>query len=102
MRKNDSGDDDNPYLRYKVTEDGVSPQRLPSSGPGLVRVSGNEHDPEGHISENAANKIAMTQKRAAKVPKHDQRDGAPADREPGRVHFSGGLGVNKRKHPGGR
>jgi 2-oxoglutarate ferredoxin oxidoreductase subunit alpha len=54
-------------LRYALTKDGVSPQRLPCSGPGLVRVTGNEHDPEGHISENAANKLAMTQKRAAKL-----------------------------------
>ena len=65
--QNNSGDDDNPYLRYALTKDGVSPQRLPCSGPGLVRVTGNEHDTEGHISENAANKLAMTQKRAAKL-----------------------------------
>ncbi|WP_321492535.1 2-oxoacid:acceptor oxidoreductase subunit alpha [uncultured Desulfobacter sp.] len=64
---NDSGDDDHPYLRYALTQDGVSPQRLPCSGPGFVRVTGNEHNPEGHISENAENKIAMTQKRAGKV-----------------------------------
>ncbi len=66
--QNDSGSDDDPYLRYALVQDGVSPQRLPCSGPGLVRVTGNEHDPEGHISENAANKIAMTKKRAAKLP----------------------------------
>ncbi|MGD9825188.1 2-oxoacid:acceptor oxidoreductase subunit alpha [Desulfobacter sp.] len=66
--QNNSGNDDIPYLRYALAKDGVSPQRLPCSGPGLVRVTGNEHDPEGHISENAANKIAMTQKRAAKLP----------------------------------
>ncbi|WP_035237563.1 2-oxoacid:acceptor oxidoreductase subunit alpha [Desulfobacter vibrioformis] len=66
--QNNSGNDDTPYLRYALAQDGVSPQRLPCSGPGLVRVTGNEHDPEGHISENAANKIAMTQKRAAKLP----------------------------------
>ncbi len=66
--QNNSGNDDTPYLRYALAKDGVSPQRLPCSGPGLVRITGNEHDPEGHISENAANKIAMTQKRAAKLP----------------------------------
>jgi len=66
--QNHSGDDHTPYLRYALVQDGVSPQRLPCSGPGLVRVSGNEHDPEGHISEDAANRIAMTRKRAAKLP----------------------------------
>lgn len=66
--QNNSGNDDTPYLRYALAQDGISPQKLPCSGPGLVRVTGNEHDPEGHISENAANKIAMTRKRAAKLP----------------------------------
>jgi len=66
--QNNSGSDEAPYLRYALVKDGVSPQRIPCSGPGLVRVTGNEHDPEGHISENAENKIAMTQKRAAKLP----------------------------------
>ena len=66
--QNNSGSDDDPYLRYALVEGGVSPQRVPCSGPGLVRVTGNEHDPEGHISENVANKIAMTKKRAAKLP----------------------------------
>jgi 2-oxoglutarate ferredoxin oxidoreductase subunit alpha len=93
--ENDSGDDDNPYLRYKVTEDGVSPQRLPSSGPGLVRVSGNEHDPEGHISENAANKIAMTQKRAAKVPNMIKEMAPPLIENPAASTFLVGWGSTK-------
>ena len=66
--QNNSGSEDDPYLRYALAQDGISPQRIPCSGPGLVRVTGNEHDPEGHISENAENKMAMTKKRAAKLP----------------------------------
>jgi 2-oxoglutarate ferredoxin oxidoreductase subunit alpha len=93
--QNDSGDDDNPYLRYKVAEDGVSPQRLPSSGPGLVRVSGNEHDPEGHISENAANKIAMTQKRAAKLPNMIKEMAPPLIENPTASTFLVGWGSTK-------
>ena len=93
--ENNSGDDENPYLRYKVTQDGVSPQRLPSSGPGLVRVTGNEHDPEGHISENAANKIVMTQKRAAKVPNMIKEMLPPLIENPTASTFLVGWGSTK-------
>nr|WP_319491131.1 2-oxoacid:acceptor oxidoreductase subunit alpha [uncultured Desulfobacter sp.] len=93
--ENNSGDDENPYLRYKVTQDGVSPQRLPSSGPGLVRVTGNEHDPEGHISENAANKIAMTQKRGAKLPAMIKEMSPPLIENPAASTFLVGWGSTK-------
>ncbi|MCG8550413.1 MAG: 2-oxoacid:acceptor oxidoreductase subunit alpha, partial [Desulfobacterales bacterium] len=94
-KQNDSGDDNNPYLRYALTQDGVSPQRLPASGPGLVRVSGNEHDPEGHISENAANKIAMTKKRAAKLPDMIKEMSPPLLANPAAPVFLVGWGSAK-------
>ncbi|MBN1812891.1 MAG: 2-oxoacid:acceptor oxidoreductase subunit alpha, partial [Anaerolineae bacterium] len=55
-----------PYLRYKVTESGVSPRALPGH-PNAVYVStGDEHDERSAISEDAANRIAQVDKRQRK------------------------------------
>lgn len=40
------------YLRYKLTEDGLSPRGIPGYGKGLVRVDSDEHDEFGHITED--------------------------------------------------
>lgn len=56
-----------PYLRYELTVDGVSPRALPCQTKDLVRFGGNEHDPQGHNSEDAANRVHMVDKRAAKL-----------------------------------
>jgi len=56
------------YKRYAITEDGISPRALPCMGQTIVRVTGNEHDEKGQISEDAINKIRMTGKRRAKLP----------------------------------
>ncbi len=57
------------YVRYALTEDGVSPRALPCNGEALVMASGNEHTEDGHISEDPANRVAMMDKRAAKIPR---------------------------------
>ena len=95
FEQNNSENNDNPYLRYALVEDGVSPQRLPCSGPGLVRITGNEHDPEGHISENAENKIAMTQKRSAKLPAMIKEMDAPLLVNPAAPVFFVGWGSTR-------
>jgi 2-oxoglutarate ferredoxin oxidoreductase subunit alpha len=56
------------YQRYAFTDSGVSPRVLPSQGEALCIASGNEHTPDGHISENAENRVRMMEKRAAKIP----------------------------------
>jgi 2-oxoglutarate ferredoxin oxidoreductase subunit alpha len=40
------------YLRYKFTESGISPRGIPGYGKGLIRVDSDEHDEEGHITED--------------------------------------------------
>ncbi|MEH0019175.1 MAG: 2-oxoacid:acceptor oxidoreductase subunit alpha [Desulfobacter sp.] len=55
------------YHRYKVTESGVSPRCLPCTPNALVRVAGNEHTPEGLPSEDPVNRVAMVDKRFAKL-----------------------------------
>lgn len=56
-----------PYERYQVTPDGVSPRALPGHPKAVYAVTTDEHLPDGHISEDAANRIRMQKKRLAKT-----------------------------------
>ena len=66
---NDS-DLENPdaYERYAYSENGISPRALPCNGKALVMTSGNEHTPDGHLTEDAEVRVRMVDKRAAKIP----------------------------------
>jgi 2-oxoglutarate ferredoxin oxidoreductase subunit alpha len=55
------------YRRYALTDSGISPRALPCKGPALVKVCSDEHDEEGHITEDADIRDAMVAKRFAKV-----------------------------------
>lgn len=55
------------YERFALTSSGVSPRALPCRGKALVVVSGNEHRPDGHISESITDRITMVDKRHAKL-----------------------------------
>ncbi|PWI48203.1 2-oxoacid:ferredoxin oxidoreductase subunit alpha [Candidatus Heimdallarchaeota archaeon B3_Heim] len=43
---------DENYKRYLLTENGISPRGIPGYGSGLVNVDSDEHDEEGHITED--------------------------------------------------
>jgi 2-oxoglutarate/2-oxoacid ferredoxin oxidoreductase subunit alpha len=59
---------DKEYNRYTVTENGVSPRITPGKIPGkTVLVDSDEHDESGHITESAAVRIAMNDKRLRKM-----------------------------------
>ncbi len=55
------------YQRYVLTKDGVSPRGIPGYGEGLVGVDSDEHDEAGHITESATVRVAMHEKRLAKM-----------------------------------
>lgn len=55
------------YKRYALTESGISPRLLPGTGPGLSVAAGDEHDEEGHLVESAEERLAMMEKRMAKM-----------------------------------
>ena len=55
------------YLRYAHTETGVSPRSIPGQEGGIFWTTSDEHDPRGHITEGAANRIAMMEKRMGKL-----------------------------------
>ncbi|MFA5907019.1 MAG: 2-oxoacid:acceptor oxidoreductase subunit alpha, partial [Desulfobacula sp.] len=57
---------DEVYLRYKHTETGISPRRVPCHSESLVRATGNEHSQEGLSEENSQNRTAMMEKRLKK------------------------------------
>jgi len=63
------------YARFAFTENGISPRLFPCQSQALVKATGNEHTPDGHSSENRENRIAMVNKRLAKLPamKQEQR-----------------------------
>ena len=43
---------DQDYKRYRLTDSGVSPRGIPGYGSGLVNVDSDEHDEDGHITED--------------------------------------------------
>ena len=55
------------YLRYALVEGGVSPRALPGQEGGIFWTTSDEHDPRGHITENAQNRIDMMTKRMGKL-----------------------------------
>jgi 2-oxoglutarate/2-oxoacid ferredoxin oxidoreductase subunit alpha len=55
------------YRRYEVTESGVSPMAPPGTPQQLVYADSDEHSEEGHITETAAMRLLMVNKRNAKL-----------------------------------
>jgi 2-oxoglutarate ferredoxin oxidoreductase subunit alpha len=54
------------YKRYEFTKNGVSPRGIPGFGGGLLAVDSDEHDTEGHITEDLDIRIRMVDKRLKK------------------------------------
>jgi 2-oxoglutarate ferredoxin oxidoreductase subunit alpha len=57
-----------PYGRYKLTEDGVSPIAFPGDKGKFVIASGNVHLEDGHITEEPEIRNAMVEKFMKKTP----------------------------------
>ena len=57
---------DKTYRRYALTGSGVSPRGVPGYGDGMVVVDSDEHDEEGHITEDMDVRTAMVKKRLGK------------------------------------
>jgi len=61
--------EDNPleYMRHRVTKSGISPRAFPGLGKALVVTDCDEHDEEGHLTEDAGERTAQVQKRLRKL-----------------------------------
>jgi 2-oxoglutarate ferredoxin oxidoreductase subunit alpha len=55
------------YLRFRVTDSGVSPRALPGHAKAVYVASGNEHDERGTISEEPEVRTAQAGKRRRKM-----------------------------------
>jgi 2-oxoglutarate ferredoxin oxidoreductase subunit alpha len=55
-----------PYLRYRITESGVSPRLLPGLNKHLVVADSHEHTENGHLTENLSIRPKMVDKRLRK------------------------------------
>jgi 2-oxoglutarate ferredoxin oxidoreductase subunit alpha len=55
------------YRRYQLTDNGISPRGIPGYGKGLVSVDSDEHDEDGHITEDLGLRIEMVNKRLKKL-----------------------------------
>lgn len=60
-------DIDGEYLRYKLTESGISPRLAPGKSKHLVAVDSDEHDERGFITESAGVRTQMVDKRMRKL-----------------------------------
>jgi len=54
------------YKRYVLTENGISPRGIPGFGEGLVVADSDEHDENGHITEDLHLRVKMVDKRIKK------------------------------------
>src|SRR3989442_9263820 len=50
------------YLRYALTDDGISPRSRPGVKGGRFWATTDEHDPDGHITEGVEMRMAMMEK----------------------------------------
>ena len=62
----DSHSIETPYLRYRITESGVSPRLLPGQSRYLVVADSHEHTENGHMTENLSIRPKMVDKRLRK------------------------------------
>jgi 2-oxoglutarate ferredoxin oxidoreductase subunit alpha len=65
------------YRRFAITADGLSPRGIPGHGEGLILADSDEHDEEGHITEDLELRVRMTDKRRAKLRLLEQAALAP-------------------------
>lgn len=58
---------DGAYLRYRITENGISPRLIPGKTKNLVLADSDEHDERGWITESAEMRVGMMDKRMRKL-----------------------------------
>ena len=70
---------DENYNRYEITENGISLRGVPGYGDGLVVVDSDEHDEEGHITEDLNLRNQMVEKRLYKKLEGLEEDVIPPE-----------------------
>ena len=67
----------NPYLRYQITKDGVSPRAYPMQGDFTFMADSHEHTENGHITEDGEVRNKMVEKRFRKLNGMQKEFGKP-------------------------
>lgn len=62
-----STEDEADYLRYRITDNGISPRRIPGKGNYFVTADSDEHNEAGYITEDADVRVDMVDKRMRKL-----------------------------------
>jgi 2-oxoglutarate ferredoxin oxidoreductase subunit alpha len=84
------------YRRYAVTDDGgVSPRALPCRGKALVTACSEEHDEDGHLTEEIEERVKMTDKRNAKTADMEKEMAGPEVLHPEAAALLVGWGTAK-------
>jgi 2-oxoglutarate ferredoxin oxidoreductase subunit alpha len=66
------------YKRHKITGSGISPRAFPGLGEALVITDADEHDEEGHLTEDAQIRTEQVEKRLRKLAGLKEDISAPA------------------------
>ncbi len=65
------------YRRHRITQSGISPRAFPGLSSALVITDCDEHDEEGHLTEDAEERTQQVQKRLRKLFSLKQEISAP-------------------------
>ncbi|PIY80465.1 MAG: 2-oxoacid:acceptor oxidoreductase subunit alpha [Candidatus Pacebacteria bacterium CG_4_10_14_0_8_um_filter_42_14] len=65
------------YLRYQVTDDGISPRLIPGSPGTFYQANSYEHSEDSHTTEDAEDRTNQTEKRARKLATFIEKDYEP-------------------------
>jgi len=65
------------YLRFAYTESGVSPRALPGHPKAVYQATGNEHAPDGHLTEEPEPRLLQVEKRLRKLDTAGQEMDGP-------------------------
>lgn len=63
-----------PYLRYKLTDDGISERLIPGAQGHFYQENSYEHDETGHTIEDSESRIRQVEKRAKKMQTYIAND----------------------------
>jgi 2-oxoglutarate ferredoxin oxidoreductase subunit alpha len=67
LTEKDLDDLEGEYLRYAYTESGVSPRAVPGHARAVFQATGNEHTPDGHLTEEIEPRRLQVEKRLKKL-----------------------------------
>jgi 2-oxoglutarate/2-oxoacid ferredoxin oxidoreductase subunit alpha len=65
------------YVRYRITDSGISPRVLPGTRGGVTKMNSTEHDEFGFVTTDPPRRVAMMDKRMRKMTTYVQKDARP-------------------------